>query len=150
MHVLYLWNTCLIRFFFSNQKIFSYDFQCNLYKCTIHMSFSLLKKSTIVFLYFSKLDLNAYLFYYMLFIAFYLKNYYIFYHSLSKNSFRSPDNACESPSIVGNHFEKQPTFKFVRKVILVVRQSFYDFFRKRIRNFIFQILTSIYAVSVRY
>jgi len=88
--------------FFSNQRItqkkfilhprdFSYDFQRNLFKYTIYMSFPLLKKYHF-FCFFSKLNLSAYLSYYMLFIAFYLKNYYIFYHNLLKSSLKSRSN----------------------------------------------------------
>ena len=88
--------------FFCNQRItqksiifhprdFSYGFQRNLNKCTINTRFSLLKN--IIFLFFSKLDLSAYLSYYTLFIAFYLKNYCIFYHNLSKSSCKSHSNA---------------------------------------------------------
>ena len=106
MHVLFI-------SFFSNQRItqksiifhprdFSYDFHCNLYKCTIYTSFSLLKKS-ITFLVFSKLDLNAYLSCYMLSIEFYWKNYCIFYHSLSKRTISNPAATLEeSPSLTYN------------------------------------------------
>ena len=45
------------------------------------------------FLFFSKLDLSAYLSYCILFIAFYLKHCSIFYHSLSKSSLKSRSNA---------------------------------------------------------
>jgi len=41
------------------------------------------------FLFFSKLDLSAYLSYYILSVAFYLKNYCIFYYSLLKSSLKS-------------------------------------------------------------
>ena len=57
-----------------------------------YMTFSLLAKST--FFVFSKLDLSAYLSYYILSIVFYLKKYCVFYYSLLKSSLKSCNNVC--------------------------------------------------------
>jgi hypothetical protein len=70
---------------------FSYGFQHNIYKCTIYTSFLLLKNLSF-FCFLRKLNLSSYLSYYMLSVVFYLKNYCIFYHSLSKNSLKSCNN----------------------------------------------------------
>ena len=58
----------------------------------------------IIFLFFSKLNLSTYLSYYLLSIAFYSKNYYIFYYSFSKISLKFHSSA-------GNHLVMKYTYE---------------------------------------
>ena len=62
-------------YYFSSKKFLIWLSTYNLYEFTIYTTF---KK---IYHFFSKLHLNAYLYCYMLFITFYLKNYCIFYYN---------------------------------------------------------------------
>ena len=94
--------------FFSNQKkinnlLFSskrflYVFQRNLHKCTIYTSFSLLKIYHF-FLFLSKLDLSAYLSYYMLSVAF-ISKIIIFFIIVYRKALSDPAATDEESSSI--------------------------------------------------
>ena len=106
MHVLFI-------SFCSNQRItqnsiifhpreFSYAF--NVISTNIPFIRAFLIKKSIICLFFSKLDLSAYLYYYMLSLAFYFKNYCIFFnYSLSESSLSPAATRGESPIITYIH-----------------------------------------------